>query len=185
MILLYSLAAMAGATPTVPAHAYTRTVVDTDSVLTVDALTRMTTFWASLKKKKEDVVLRKDESVENRKSKLWYGSEHFVDARAYSLMDMVVIAAKYPSVAVHLQQAGLTAKQWDDYDTALWSALLTDESLEHAPDGVVPTAVQVANIRFLKDHLKEFNALRATGMWYEYNGLMFGPKTVAALSHYP
>jgi hypothetical protein len=101
---------------------------------------------------------------------------------------MVEVAAKSPSVAAHLQQAGITAKQWNDNYLALWSAVLTAETLnDRAIDSVAPTAVQRANIIFLKDHLKKFKDLRATGLWinYYYEELYFGPKVMAELNHHP
>jgi len=181
-IICITLSAITGAT-TVTTRADLYTVVDSNPILTVDALTRMTTFWTVIRKEKEDSVIFKD-YVDVIHPRMEIGANDF--NYGWSLPDMVGLTAD-PPVAAALQQAGLTGKQFNSYNTALYSALLTDERLEkHAADSVPLTPVQVANIRLLKEHIDELKALRATGMplGEGYSDWMFGPKTAAALSHY-
>jgi ferric-dicitrate binding protein FerR (iron transport regulator) len=188
MLLLYSLATTAGATPAVPTHTDVRAVVDSNPILTVDVLTRMTAFWTVIYKEKEDLVIAQAQDNVDRdriNPILEIGAND--SEISYGLPNMVGLTADDPRVAAALQQVGLTGKQFNSYNTALFSALLTDQRLEqHAADSVPLTPVQVANIRLLKEHIDEFKAYRDTGLklggvYYDW---MFGPKTAAALSHY-
>jgi hypothetical protein len=163
MLLLYGLTTMAGATPTVPVHADLRAVADSDPVLTADGINRMTTFWTIEKKEKEDSI-----ATGQQIPGVWSQAPE-----GFQFASMVKIAAKFPSVAAHLQQAGLTAKQYDDDAVAMESALraaYTKELIEKDTMATTAgTAVQSANLLMLKDHWDEIEHMEFSWWDSRYN----------------
>lgn len=140
--------------------------VATDSVpvLTADALTKMTNFWAAFMK--ESPAIR-DTARKQHQKPLTIPSDAATTGRAtiqmQGVVDMIGMANKYPTVASDLKNSGLTAQQWDQYRAALLSAYLTSKLAKSTP---ATTSVVGQNVAFLAAHPKEFAALQATGMWF-------------------
>jgi hypothetical protein len=85
-----------------------------DPILTVQALTQMTTFWTSFMKEPDSI--QTDARLANQNRILVSVGERQVSVIK---ADMPALAAKYPSVAADLQAAGLTAQQEEAHRAAL------------------------------------------------------------------
>ena len=150
-----------------------------DSILPVDALIRLTTFWTLFKKEPDSIRKSygtpQDPSFYLKEIELPVGQKRLT----MSSMDMGRKAAKTPSVAADLKQAGLSPAQYDLYNSLLMSALLTldvdrlirDKQQENLRElipraaawtsaDLKPTSVEEVNIEFLKVHEEEFKTLR-------------------------
>jgi hypothetical protein len=141
--------------------------VPTDStvILTVDALTRMTTFWSAFQKEPQAVQNPdqiKPDSLELRLDLGSGGQKSF----PVEGVNMVALAAKFPSVAADLQQAGLSALQWEQYRQALYDASLSAQVAKASDYTPTPTSGIGRNAAFLDAHPAAVAALQATGMWF-------------------
>lgn len=148
--------------------------IDSDPVLTVDALKRMTVFWTRFMQE-PDSVLTDGRVAHEREIYLSLAGE----PTSVLLTDMAALAARYPSVAADLQAAGLTAKQEDAYRTAMvrvrcaWvGGVVPGVPMDTLPFAknipfktIAPTSVLGQNVAFRRAHAGEFKALAATGMW--------------------
>jgi len=157
-----ALAATVGAAPAAATPAVSAVVADSDVVLTVDALTQMTKFWAAFMK--ETPAVRDTGRAKHQKPLT-------VDAGSQQLqlpgvVDMAAMAAAYPSVAADLKAAGLTAAQWEQYRKALVGASVAIQLAKANNTTPAATTAVGKNVVFLTAHTKEFDALKATGMWF-------------------
>jgi predicted esterase len=154
---------------------------DSDPVLTVDALTKMTTFWTRFQR--EPGAIRDAGRMAHQVLvPLALGAE----PASVIAMDMRAMAAAYPSVATDLQVAGLTAAQETAYRTAIlrvgfaWAARIASQTAGLDPDGdlsdlqlgkslpfvpIAPASVLGQNLAFRQAHEREFAELESTGMW--------------------
>ena len=131
--------------PTPATRPLPKVVADPMPVLTAKALTRLTAFWASFAKEQDSI------RTTARREYLREVAVPVGNERSSAIMvDMSALAARYPSVAADLKQAGLTAKQHDAYRVALLSAQITknltvDFSKDSAASaaGIVTTAGMV------------------------------------------
>jgi len=126
-------------------------VAGPEAVLTVDVLTRMTTFWASFVKEPDSVQVRGRRSIHE-----WMVVTDGQQQGQVKAINMAAMAAKYPSIATDFKQAGLVPQQWEDYRRAIFDALL-------APSSTPATSVLGQNVAFLGAHQQEFDALKAAG----------------------
>ena len=176
-----AFSAMAWVAPASAVRADLRVVSDSQPVLTAGVLTQMTAFWTSLKKEPDSIQKTRSVYNDQQNHHIPVGSH---DTNSYSYMNMVVLVAKRPSVAADFKQAGLTPQQWDDYYSALISALDTQTQLAQYPvDSVGPTSVQEKNIAFIKAHVKEITELKDKGLFLPIYNITFGQKTKAPGPH--
>jgi len=153
----------------------TRTVTaDSDPVLTVEAMNKMTDFWTRFQQE-PDSVRRAGRMAHQQRLPLALGAEW----TSVIAMDMPAMAAQYPSVAADLQAAALTAEQEAAYRTAILRvgfARVAGIASGDATDPMVlgrnipfqpiaPTSVLGRNLAFRQTHDAEFKALAKTGMW--------------------
>jgi hypothetical protein len=183
-MLLYltycAFSVMAGATYIAPARADLGVVVDSEPVLTADALTRMTSFWSNFKKEPDSIYSARSKDPFRKDDQVSVGSH----SSPFEHVHISAIADKYPSVAADLKQAGLTAPQFNGYYMALVSALNTQTELAQYPaDSVGPTPVEQQNIAFIKAHLKEVTALKSNGLYLPIYDVTFGKKPKAPNAH--
>jgi hypothetical protein len=143
--------------------------VDTTQVLfTTEALTNMTSLWTAWMN--EPLAVRDTGRRHHQVSlHVALGTLAHQQYALPSVVDMNAMAAHYPSVAADLTHAHLTAHQWDQYRRALFSATLTEQSLQAQGDTTtipVPPSVTGTNIAFLRAHAPTLAALKASGMWF-------------------
>lgn len=144
--------------PSAISHPLARPVADSDPVLTVDILQRMTTFWSHFMAEPDsirDVARLATQSP----SLIWVGDKRVTVVA----VQMSALAASYPSVAADLAAAGLSAAQAD----ADRAAIIRVELARQAADlvGPIPSAsVLGRNLTFRATHDQEFTALAATEM---------------------
>lgn len=132
---------------------------DSDPMLTVDALTRMTTFWNNFMKE-PDSILTAGRMNNQEYITLSLGERQVSVIKT----NMIALAAQYPSVASDLAAAGLTPQLEERYRAAIIRVGLTRSS--GAEVGIVsPTSVLGMNSAFRSAHDQEFRALGATKMW--------------------
>jgi predicted esterase len=147
---------------------------DSDPVLTVDALQKMTTFWTKFQQE-PDSVLGTGRTTHQQQLKLALGGEPV----SVITTDMRAMAETYPSVAADLKAAGLTVQQEEAYRAAILrvglartggiapggnvDAMVLGQSIPFAP--IAPTSVFGKNLAFRQAHDAEFKALSKTGMW--------------------
>jgi hypothetical protein len=147
-----------------PAARHTPIVVaDPVPVLTTDALTQMTAFWTSFMKE-PDSIRTTARIAHLREVVVPVGKEQ----PSVLMVDIAALAAQYPSVAADLKAAGLTAQQHDAYRVALIGFITFQQVNAEQPlllGSAEPTSVLGRNIRFIKAHPDEFNALEATKIW--------------------
>jgi predicted esterase len=151
-----------------------RVPADSDPVLTVDALNKMTVFWTKFQQEPDSVhdVAR---MAHQEQLPLSLGAEP-VFVISMNITDM---AAKYPSVAADLHAAGLTAQQEAEYRAAILRVGFvrasgiapggppaSGDQRQHTPYApIAPTSVLGKNLAFRRAHAAEFQALARTGMW--------------------
>ena len=126
--------------------------------LTVDVLANMTTFWTAFLQE-PDSITRAGKAAHQEQLTLDLGGRTRLPM---GVVDMVAMASAFPATAADLARAHLTAQQWEQYRAALFAATLA------SPQAATSTGSSVLrqNIAFLQAHSQEFNALRATGMWF-------------------
>lgn len=133
-------------------------VADPLPLLTADALTRLTAFWTGFAKESDSI------RTTARRAHLREVVVPVAEERpSVWLMDVAALAARYPSVAADLRQAGLTAQQHDDYRLALISAVI----VKHAKDqvgAVAATSLLGKNVAFVEAHPDELAALERAGI---------------------
>ena len=127
--------------------------------LTVDALANMTTFWTAFLQEPDSIKTAGRVAHQEQLLLDLGGRNRF---QMPSVVDMVALARAFPATAADLVRAHLTAEEWEQYRAALFAAMLAP------PQAATSTASSVLqqNITFLQAHPQEFNALRATGMWF-------------------
>lgn len=136
------------------------TVIDPLPLLTTDAVTKLTTFWTSFFKEPDSIRLAGRRAF-IRDVVAPIGQEQAI----VPMTDMAAFAAKYPSVAAALKNAGLTGQQHDAYRLALATAMTGVET--PWPDGTIevePNSVLAKNISFVKDHPDELEAFAKAGL---------------------
>lgn len=133
-------------------------VADSASLLTVDVMHRMTSFWTAFMK--ESPAIRDTARMRHQKTvAIDIGDQKQL---ATAAVDMVALAKQYPAVAADLQHAGVTAEQWEAYRNALYAARM----LMAAPLTLSNDHALGKNIAFLKAHPQELHALETTGMTF-------------------
>jgi dienelactone hydrolase len=152
-----------------------RLPADSDPVLTVETLKKMTDFWTRLTKE-PDSVLSAGRMAHQKPFGLMLGDQPV----SVIMTDMVALAKASPSVAADLQAAGLTAAQEDAYRVAILRVGFARASgmVPGIPDPydtkvgqdlpftpIAPHSVLAQNLAFRAAHSAEFAALAATGMW--------------------
>jgi hypothetical protein len=170
-LMCLALSTAVGAIPTSPARC---AVTDSEPVLTVDALARMTAFWAAFTKEPDSIKTVGRRANQKQILVSVMGQQMPLP----SVVNMVAMASKYPPVAKDLKRAGLTASQWEQYRKVLLTATLDEQIVKIAEQagGLDSTKINdlttaegptpVKNVAFLHAHQKEFDALKATGMWF-------------------
>jgi predicted esterase len=164
------------ADPTVTAQMNAKTLApkDSDPVLTVDALTKMTTFWTKFQQE-PDSVLQQGRTTHQHQLQLALGGEPVLVITT----DMRAMAKLYPSVAADLKAAGLTAQQEEQYRAAIlrvgfarMGGIAPGDAVDAMPLGrslpfaqISATSVLAKNLAFRQAHDAEFKALSQTGMW--------------------
>ena len=132
---------------------------DSDPVLTVDALTRMTAFWNSFMQE-PDSIGTAGRLANQERINMPIGQWPVSVIKA----NMTALAAKYPAVAADLQKAGLTARQEDTYRAAIARVVFTKLAGSTAGP-IAETSVLGKNMTFRNAHDKEFEELAKTGIW--------------------
>jgi hypothetical protein len=121
-------------------------VADPLPELTPEAVKQLTAFWTSFGKEPDSIIHA------GRRAVLHEVAVPVAKEQAVAwITDMSALAAKYPSVAADLKQAGLTGQQHDAYRVALLSAMV----LQGAGDGagaVDPNSTAAKNLAFLDAH---------------------------------
>jgi hypothetical protein len=164
-----ALAAALGTAPqaTTRAPATSVAVDSTPTLLTVDALGRMTNFYTAFMKEPPDIKnTGRKQNQEPLPVSLDLGSGGQMAQRIQRVVNMVAMAAKFPGVATDLKNAGLTAQQWEEYRKALFEATLSVQIAKMNNSAPTPSSTVGQNAAFLDAHQKEFDALKATGMWF-------------------
>jgi predicted esterase len=132
---------------------------DSDPILTVEALQKMTTFWTHFRQE-PDSVLGDGRMAHQERIALLLGQQPVWVVKT----DMVALAAQYPSVAADLKAAGLTAQQEEAYRAAIIRVGLTREAGK-AAGTITPGSILEKNLAFRESHEAAFAALGKTGMW--------------------
>ena len=117
----------------------------------------MTAFWTAFTRQPDSIL------VDGRRAQVREVIMPIGDGEISVLMaNMAALAAKFPSVAAALKEAGLTAEQHDAYRFALVSTFIGNK-----PYGLVSDTASVLakNIQFMQAHPDEFKALHDTKMW--------------------
>ena len=145
--------------PGAPAPAPPPPPADSDPVLTVNALTKMTTFWTRFMREPDSIKTtgRLAHQVPTRMS---IGTQPVTVVHT----NMRVLATMYPSVAADLQQAGLTARQEDAYRVAIIRVGFTRQAGTLAGP-IAETSVLGKNLAFRNAQDTAFKELAKTGMW--------------------
>ena len=150
-----------------------RTVPAPQPVLTLHALTQLTTFWTRFFQEPDSIRMTARMAYD-RQTVVPLGK---TESWTY-MVDMPTFAAHMPAVAADLKAAGLTAAQHDAYRLAMLSALI----MVHAPKTLAaldPQSVVAQNVAFLQAYPDEVKALawagiqKQEGMW-ESGGLVGG-----------
>jgi hypothetical protein len=165
LTLLYSVTTLA-AVPSVPGHVPARPAtvdsvpaapVPADSVLTVDGVTRMTTFWKSLSNEEQQLI--KNTIVSSS-----FPRCH----RKFGWIEPGIVAASHsnPNLLAALKDAGLSAQQYELYQHLFESAYTTQYDMVKASQWSIGdriichvTKVEQVNMNFLNAHLSELTAL--------------------------
>ena len=157
---LISGGASAPAQSLVPTATPARGVADSTSVLTVDALTRMATFWTAFTK--EPPAIRDTARALHAEAiPMTIGTFQV----QLGVVDMIALATTYPSVAADLRHAGLTAQQWTSDRGALFQALLASNPQYGVSTSLPKTSSLAQNLALLKSNPQALQRLKATGMW--------------------
>jgi phospholipase/carboxylesterase len=135
------------------------TVADSDPVLTVEVLAHITTFWTHFMQE-PDSILTTSRLANQTPIPMSIGPWPVSVLKA----NMAGLAAKYPSVAADLRQAGLTARQEEADRVAIIRVGFTRQAGTMA-EPVAATSVLGRNLAFRNAHDQEFQALAKTGMW--------------------
>lgn len=154
-----------------PAH------IGAGPVLTLATLTRLATFATHFRQEPDSIrvigaqftpapgSIQSVDHETTRESMTWYVGR---EQESYTVVDMVVLAGTFPTVAADLAQAGLTAQQWEEDRLALYSACMPLEWSWLGAKGEVMTLPETAvlrkNMHFLETHPQALKALRAAGM---------------------
>jgi len=165
IILLLSISAITSTVPTVPERAAV------DSILTVEAITKMTNFWRLQKDEPQSITLDTSTKYEQVRE-LYFGQVGLV--HKFWGVSVAKKAAKYPSVAADLKKVDLTPEQYDLYGDMISRANFEIMVSNTAGEGktwyvdsndsvwmrLVPTGLEAANTAFVKAHKKELETLK-------------------------
>lgn len=121
--------------------------------LTSEAIQRLTTFWTKFMQEPDSI------RITARRAHLREVALPGRNAASLPMADMPALAARYPSVAAALTQAGLTAEQHDAYRVAVAATVSPWK-------GVPLTPTLAKNLEFVKAHPDEMNALWDSGMFW-------------------
>lgn len=145
---------------------------DSLPLLTTEALTKMAAFWRGFEQEPQTIY---DARMAIRKEVLVPLGGELVTLR---MTDMPALAAKAPSVAAALKEAGLTPEEHDAYRIALTLARLTvagerargTSKLFCCIERVEATSVLGKNAAFYDAHPKELQAFRTggAGIWNDH-----------------
>lgn len=134
------------------------TVIDPMPLLTTEVVTKMTTFWTSFFKEPDSIRLA------GRRGSIRDVAATIGEERAIIPMtDMTAVAAKYPSVAAALKNAGLTGQQHDAYRLALVTAM-TASAVQDGVGTIDPNSVLGKNVAFIAEHTDALQTLENTGI---------------------
>jgi hypothetical protein len=130
-----------------------------DPVLTVDALTRLITFWHHFGEHTAQEFPNPDGGYVVSSRYKPTGQPNYKHLTlsigqwpvSIILKDIPVLATKYPYIAADVQAAGLTARQEEVYQVALARALFTQQARELA-EPLAATSVLARNLAFLALH---------------------------------
>ena len=127
-------------------------------LLTTQVISQMTAFWTSFLKE-PDSIRKVARRAHLREVVVPVGEER----PTVVMTDMPALAARYPSVAAALKQAGLTAEQHEAYRVALISAM-TIADMEDAVGTVDSNSVMGKNLEFFNTHPDELGELATAGI---------------------
>jgi hypothetical protein len=156
---MWSWLAKSWGMPGAGSHFPVPAVTDSGPLLTVQALTQMTTFWTRFMQEPDSIRTTARLATQER-IRLSMGHTQVFVIKA----DMPALAAKYPSVAADLQQAGLTAQQEDAYRAAIVRVGFALEA-GTTTGPIAETSVLGKNLAFRNTHDAEFKKLEKTSMW--------------------
>jgi hypothetical protein len=126
--------------------------------LTTEVMRKMTAFWTRFAQEPDSIRLTA------RRRYLHETIINFGQQRPVVWMtDMQAFAGKYPTVAADFKNAGLTAKEHDDYKIALISAMVAGEA-EGEVGAIDPASTLAKNIAFLAAHPEEGDKLAQAGI---------------------
>jgi hypothetical protein len=142
------------------------------TLLTVDVLAQMTTFWKAWNAL--PLAVRDTGRMQYQKPlpiMLDAGAHSRWTYMLQSVVDMETLAPHYPAVQAAFAAAHLTPAQWEQYRLALFTATLTEQLID-LQNGLsttfTPPSSVAQNIAFLRAHQEAFSALQATGMWFPH-----------------
>jgi dienelactone hydrolase len=148
---------------------------DSDPVLTVAAMHKMTAFWTRFTHE-PDSILNVGRMAHQEQRWMALGDQ----PASVITTNMVALAQAYPSVAADLKAAGLTAHQEAAYRVAILRVGFVraggivpgppdpyqtevGNDLSYGP--ITPNSVLAKNLAFRASHNAEFAVLSKTGMW--------------------
>jgi hypothetical protein len=152
--------ALIGTSATSVAQAGRRASVAPDSVLTADALTRLATFWTTFVNAGDSLWTPRFNTFGTSTPLVAIDTVYTgrrID-RTEWMLNVAVLAAKYPIVKAALTQAGLTPPRYQALFSALLNACRTFNVTSQGDPGT-PTTLEAKNIAFLEAHSRAFGAL--------------------------
>ncbi|HXC24315.1 MAG TPA: hypothetical protein VNU46_00260 [Gemmatimonadaceae bacterium] len=149
----------------VPARQAPRTSADTFYVnksvpLTVDALNRLTTFWSLFLHEPN----RYPEWLKHQRTYIVAiptSTGQRLATTKFRGLNMVTMAAAYPSIAADLKKAGLTPTQWNTFRNAVLGAAYTEDLEQQGAGTPIPYAVVQRNIALLHAHQAAYENFKA------------------------
>jgi len=173
LTLLFSLFAITGSAPSNSAYKAIRAGGDSvgDSILTVDVIAKMTSFWKLVAANADTVKWEKIEDPNGRFPNNYFRQMEEIPVGHKTLQDVAVVtvskaAVNHPFIAVALKDAGLTPQQFDFYSMLITSADITGNAVDDhgsyrreyllkkmSKDDLKPTALEEKNFAFLMAHL--------------------------------
>lgn len=141
--------------------------------LTVKAVNKMTAFWTAFQRE-PDSIKKDARRAHLREVAMPTPAEAPV---SIWMANMAALAARYPSVAADLKQAGLTARAHDAYRLALattqyiWPATQVNDfhgmatGAQILVKAVAANSILEKNLEFMRAHPDELEALEKTKMW--------------------
>jgi predicted esterase len=131
----------------------------TEPMLSAEVLAKMTAFWNTFSWEPDSIRTDARLAYETYLTLALGRIQTTVPS-----VDMVALAARYPTVMADLNEVGLTAQQEKAYRTAIVRAVLTQLAGPLAGSVSVHSVFR-RNLAFLKTHAAAFRALADTGIW--------------------